>query len=110
MFEEGDAFRLLGSVGAVSGARKIVTFTGQYETRDQGTLELVFRGSVEDAQPVREFLEPQLRDAGSKDIQAGFELTFDDGLALNDNTAEKLTERLSQFSSGAAHVTAKVMA
>ena len=34
MFEAGDAFRLLGAVGAVSGADKIVTITGGYETRE----------------------------------------------------------------------------
>ena len=32
MFEASDAFPLLGAVGAVPGAEKIVTFTGGYET------------------------------------------------------------------------------
>ena len=45
MFEAGDAFRLLGAVGAVSGAEKIVTITGGYETREGGSFELEFRGS-----------------------------------------------------------------
>ena len=112
LFEAGDAFRLLGAVGAVSGADRIVTMVGGYETRDGGTFELQFRGPVSDAQPVREFLEPQLRDAGSTDLKAGFELTFEDGLSMKDDAAEKLTERLSRFASGAAYVsaTAKVMA
>ena len=46
MFEAGDAFRLLGAVGAVSGAEKIVTISGGYETRDGGSFELDFRGPV----------------------------------------------------------------
>ena len=106
LFEAGDAFRLLGAIGAVSGAGRIVTLEGGYETRDGGTFELEFRGPVPDAQPVREFLEPQLRDASSTDLKAGFELTFEDGLPMEGDAAEKLTERLSRFASGAAYVSA----
>ena len=106
MFEAGDAFRLLGAVGAVSGAEKTVTITGGYETREGGSFELEFRGPVPDAQPVKEFLEPQLRDATSKNLQAGFELTFAEGLSMRGDAAEKFTERLSKFASGAAYVSA----
>ena len=106
LFEAGDAFRLLGPVGAVSGADKVVTLTGGYETRDGGSFELEFRGPVPDAQPVREFLEAQLRDAASRDLEAGFELTFANGLSMHGDAAEKMGERLSRFASGAAFVTA----
>ena len=106
MFEAGDAFRLLGAVGAVSGAQKIVTIAGGYETREGGSFELDFRGPVPDAQPVKEFLEPQLRDASSKNLEAGFELTFAEGLSMHGDAAEKLTERLARFASGAAYVSA----
>ena len=106
MFEAGDAFRLLGAVGAVSGAEKMVTITGGYETRDGGSFMLEFRGPVPDAQPVKEFLEPQLRDASSRDLQAGFELTFAEGLAMQGDAPEKFTERLARFASGAAYVSA----
>ena len=104
MFEPGDAFRLLGAVGAVQGADKSVTITGGYETRDGGSFELEFRGPPLDAQPVREFLEPQLRDASSQSLQAGFELVFTDGLSMQGDAAEKLTERLARFAGGAAYV------
>lgn len=106
MFEAGDAFRLLGVVGAVSGAKKMVTIVGDYETRAGGSFELEFRGPVPDAQPVREFLEPQLRDASSNSIEVGFELTFSKGLSMRGDTAERLSERLTRFTSGAAHVSA----
>ena len=106
MFEAGDAFRLLGAVGAVSGADKSVTIKGGYETREGGSFELEFRGPVSDAQPVKEFLEPQLRDASSKSLDAGFQLTFTEGLSMQGDVAEKLTERLSRFASGAAYVSA----
>ena len=107
MFEASDAFRLLAAVGAVSGADKIVTFTGGYQTRDGGSFVLEkFEGPVPDAQPVKEFLEPQLRDAIDTSLQAGFELTFADGLSMKGDAAEKLTERLARFASGAAYVSA----
>ena len=110
MFEAGDAFRLLGAVGAVPGAEKTVTFEGGYETRNGGSFELEFRGPVADAQPVREFIEPQLRDASARTLQAGFELVFAEGLAMQGDAAEKLTERLCRFASGAAYVSASAEA
>ena len=106
MFEAGDAFRLLGAVGAVPGADKTVILEGGYETSNGGSFELEFRGPVADAQPVREFIEPQLRDASVRTLQAGFELVFADGLAMEGDAAGNLTERLSRFASGAAYVSA----
>ncbi len=106
MFEAGDAFRLLGSVGGVQRAEKVVTFAGGYETRDGGSFQIEFRGPVTDAQPVREFIEPQLRDATERNLEAGFELTFADGLPTAGDAAETLTERLSRFAGGAAYVSA----
>ena len=110
MFEAGDAFRLLGAVGAVSGARKEVRFTGGYETRDGGSFELDFTGPVPDAQPVKEFLEPQLRAAQSQNLEVAFALTFDDGLSMQGDAAERLSDRLSRFASGAAYVSASAEA
>ena len=97
-------------MGAVSGAEKIVELTGGYETTNGGSFELEFRGSVPDAQPVKEFLEPQLRAASTQSIETVFQLTFAQGLSMRGDTAEKITERLARFSSGPAYVaaTAKV--
>ena len=106
LFEARDAFRLMGAVGSVQGAAKTVTIEGGYETRDGGAFQIEFRGPPADAQPVREFLEPQLRDASSQSLQAGFELDFADGLPMQGDAAEKLTERLARFASGAAYVAA----
>ena len=107
MFEAGDGFRLLGPIGAVSGANKTVAMEGGYETREGGEFMFEFAGPVQDAQPVREFLEPQLRDGQAKDLEVRFELTFSEGLAMRGEAAEKLTERLTRFASGAAYVSAK---
>lgn len=106
MFDAGDAFKLLGAIGAVSGASKTVSFAGGYATKDGGEMQIDFRGPVGDAQPVREFLDPQLRAAKERTLQAGFELRFDEGLALAGDVVEKLTERLAKYASGAAYVSA----
>ena len=106
LFEAADAFRLLNVVGAISEATKEVTIEGGYETQDGGSFVLNFSGPVADAQPVREFLEPQLRAAAAADLHAAFVLTFPDGLPMQGDAAEKLTERLCKFASGAAFVSA----
>ena len=106
MFEANDGFRLLGAVGAIAGATKTVTMEGGYETSDGGCYEMNFRGPVPDAQPVREFLEPQLRAAEAKELELRFGLDFADGLQLNGDAPEKLTQRLSRFAGGAAYVSA----
>ena len=110
MFEAGDAFRLLGAVGAVAGADKVVAIEGGYETDAGGSFQLEFRGPVADAAPVREFLEPQLRAATTRDLQVRFELLFAEGLAMRGDAAEKLAERLCKFAGGAAYVSATARA
>jgi len=106
MFEAGDGFRLLGPIGAVSGANKTVEMEGGYETRQGGEFGFEFSGPVEDAQPVREFIEPQLRDGEARSLEVKFDLAFAEGLAMRGDAAEKLTERLTRFASGAAYVSA----
>ena len=111
MFEASDAFRLFGAVGAVSGADKSLTIAGGYETHEGGSFEFEFRGPVSDAQPVKEFLEPQLRDASSQNLTASFQLTFAAGLPLQGDATAKLTERLARFASAASvSATAEVKA
>jgi hypothetical protein len=106
MFEAGDAFRLLGAVGAVPRAEKTVKFEGGYETQEGSTLEIDFQGTISDAQPLKEFLDPQLRAASEKSLQSAFELKFEAGLAMHGTEAETLTDRLARFASGAAYVSA----
>ena len=57
MFDAGDAFRLFATVGAVSGAQKVVGIVGGYETPDGGTFQ-DWSSAVRfsDAEPVKEFL------------------------------------------------------
>ena len=109
VFDADDAFALAGAVGAVSGAEKVVTFDGGYETGKGGSLELKFSGPPADAQPVKEFLAPQLRAASERDLKTGFEIAFADGLPLAGDAAEQFAGRLSRFAR-AAHVAVTAVA
>ena len=106
VFEADVAFRLLGAVGSVPNATSVVTFSGGYETLDNGEFNMDFSGTVADAQPVREFLEPQLRAAASTQFESSFELSFEHGLMLEGEAPKKLTDRLCRYANGDAQVTA----
>lgn len=106
LFDATDAFKLLGIVGAVKADKKTVKFDGGYETREKSTCEISFTGTPADAQPLKDFLEPQLRAAAEKSINAGFELSYEAGLDLSGDAPEKLTEQLTRFGAGAAYVEA----
>jgi hypothetical protein len=106
MYEAGDAFKLLGMIGSVSNCTKKVVFTGGYGTKEEGVFEFRFEGSVEDAKPVKEFLDAQFRAASEQDLKTTYSMKFEQGLELAGEAAEKLTEKLVKFASGAAYVTA----
>ena len=106
MYEAGDAFKLLGVIGTVSNASKKVVFTGGYGTKEEGVFEFRFEGSVEDAKPVKEFLDAQFRAANEQDLKTTYRLHFEQAIELAGDAAEKLTEKLVKFASGAAYVTA----
>jgi hypothetical protein len=106
MFDAGDAFKLLGVLGSVQGARKVAKLSGGYETAEGGRLEFEFSGPSTDAQVLKEFLDPQLRAASEKTLNAEFELQFDGGLSVTTDAPERLADRLTRYASGAAYVTA----
>ena len=106
MYEASDAFKLLGMIGGVSNATKSVAFVGGYGTKEKSEFQFDFRGSVEDAKPVKEFLDAQFRAANQQDLKTTYGLRFEQGLDLAGDAADKLTEKLVKFASGAAYVTA----
>ena len=110
MFEAGDGFRLLGPVGAVGEAEKVVTINGGYGTRAGGSLQLEFSGPVADANPVKEFLLSQLSAAAERSLEVSFELTFTGGLPLAGDAAAQFTRRLARSAAGAAYVAATAAA
>ncbi len=106
VFDPGDGFKLLGPAGSISQSQKTVEIIGDYETSDGSELTLEYKGTVNDAQPVKDFLNAQLRAAAYRDVKVSFRIDFTDGLDLSGNEPEKLTERLSKFGTGAVYVAA----
>jgi hypothetical protein len=109
-FEQVDAFKMLTIVGGIPGAKVKIEFQGEYGTEAGGEFSFTFAGTVEDALPVKDFLGPQYRAAVDKDLVATFNLSFSSGLSLDGDAADKLIERLTQQSMGAAYVTASAEA
>ena len=85
LFDPTDGFRLMGAVNAISGATKTARIEGDYETTDGGTMEMNFAGPIADAQPVKDFLDPQLRAAKDKRFELTFDVEFAEGLVLSSN-------------------------
>jgi hypothetical protein len=107
VFDQADAFKLLGAVARVTGAEKRVLFEAEYETAARSTLEMRYEGSPEDAQPVKEFLDAQFRATAEKQLSTRYTLTFAEGFPLEGDGPGKLTEQLARFASGAAFVEAE---
>ena len=101
-----DGFRLMVPVGRVRGAGKEVRIEGEYQTNAGGSLCWKFEGPFEDARPVKEFLDRQIRAAKDSDVKIEMMLTFNQGLSLEDKGIKKLTEGLTKLAHGAAQVTA----
>ncbi len=109
IFDAELGFRLLRVASSVPKARKEAKVSASYQSADGGNLDLEFEGPVSDVKPVTDFLEPQFRAAKEQDATISLTLSYPDGLTLNGPDPGKLTERLSRFVSGSAHVTAKAL-
>jgi len=106
VFDSSDGFKLLGVINTVSGADKKVKLTAEYETTNSSSFSIEFTGQVSDAQPLKDFLQPQLRAASETHVEIIFTLTYASGLDLNADESEKMTEKLARFATGAAFVEA----
>jgi hypothetical protein len=107
VFDKGDAFKLLSACKQVPNADRQVEIQAGYETASGSILELEFKGTPDDGEVLKEFLEAQFRAASETDLQIRFSFTFAAGLDVLSDAPEKLTERLSRFATGAAYVSAE---
>ena len=107
VFDAADGFRLLGVVAAVRAADgKRVSITSSYETASDSRLDVNYTGTPQDAAPLKDFLDPQLRAAREKTLEVRFDLSFAAGLPMAGDAAQMLTEQLTRFATGAAFVEA----
>ena len=107
VFDKGDAFRLLSACKQVPNAERRVEIQAAYETTSGSSLELDFKGAIDDAEVLKEFLEAQFRAASEADLQTRYSFTFAAGLDMASDVPEKITERLARFAGGAAYVSAE---
>ena len=106
VFEPSDGFRLLGVVGAIRTAEVRADIQGSFETVAGSEVDIGFHGVPQDALPLKDFLDPQLRLATEKDVKIAFTLSFKDGLPVVGDAAAKLVEQLTRYATGAAYVEA----
>jgi hypothetical protein len=63
---------------------------------------------VDDAKPLLGFLDAQFSAAKTQDLQAGYEIKFEQGLEMTGDAPERLAEKPSKYASGAAFVTVRL--
>src|SRR3546814_15690715 len=70
-------------------------FRSEYETAAGSSVAVTYEGTPQDALPLKDFLEPQLRVAAERDVKVRFVLTFEGGLAVTGDAPAKLIEQLT---------------
>lgn len=105
----GDVAKLAVDLQRLQDSTSLLKLEGGYVAQDQSNLMLEFSGSLKEAALVLNFLRDQGRAAAETDLDATFEVTFTNGLPLDGQAPEQLTERLSRFVAGAAFVEATAL-
>ena len=103
-FDVQDALRLLSVLNSVSNATKKVELAVEIEAKDGSNVQIAFRGSIAEALPLKDYLEPRIRAAQDNDVQCKYEITFDPVLPLAGDAVSKLIERVTRLAPGAAEV------
>ncbi|MTJ49705.1 ATP-binding protein [Dolichospermum sp. UHCC 0259] len=106
IFDSNDGFKLLAAINNATNAEKQVKLTAEYETKNGSSFNMEFDGQVSDVLPVKDFLRDQLRAASETNVELTLTLTYPNGLDLNGDEPEKMTEKLARFATGAAFVEA----
>jgi hypothetical protein len=109
-FDKGDALKLIPLVKSVSNASKRMDLNASFETKAKSMVTIDFKGDLDDAAPLKDFLELQFRAASDSDASISFFLHFDPPLAVEGNGADALIQRLTRLVSPSAHVQATVTA
>ncbi|EXI79411.1 MAG: hypothetical protein AW10_02391 [Candidatus Accumulibacter appositus] len=103
-FDKSDALKLMPLVKSIPNASKRVEMTASFETAGGSTADISFKGDIEDAIALKDYLEPQFRAASDSDAAVCFLLRFDPPLAVQGPSAEGLIQRLTRLVSPTAHV------
>jgi hypothetical protein len=106
-FDASDLFRLLPAANSVAQATKHVELAIEVEMSEGGMLSVSFSGPLNEAQLVREFIQPQLASAKDKNASSLLvTLRYAQGLPLDGDGPERLVEQLTRVGNAAVFVTA----
>jgi hypothetical protein len=105
-FDKSDALKLMPLVKSIPNASKRVEMTASFVTAGGSTADISFKGDIEDAIALKDYLEPQFRAASDSDAAVSFLLRFEPPLAVQGPSAEGLIQRLTRLVSPSAHVLA----
>jgi hypothetical protein len=106
IFDTSDGFKLLSAINGATNAEKQVKLKSAYETENGSSFSMEFDGQVSDIQPIKDFLQPQLRAASEIDVEITLTLKYPNGLDLSSDELENMADRLSRFATGPAFVEA----
>lgn len=107
-FDKGDALKLIPLVKSVPNATKRIELEASFETPSQSEASVAFKGDLDDAAPLKDYLEPQFRAASDSDASVTFILHFDPPLAVQGAGADGIVQRLTRLVSPVAHVLATI--
>lgn len=105
-FDKSDALKLMALVKSVPNAEKRVELNASFETPNGSTAEMEFKGDIDDAIVLKDYLEPQFRAASDSDAEVRFILRFDPPLPTQGPAPDGLIQRLTRLVSPSAHVVA----
>ena len=74
-----DVFPFLSTVGRIRECETCLEINGSYETEEGGSFRFDFKGVLNDAEPVLEFVKPQLRAGRVGNISVQLDIIFKDG-------------------------------
>ena len=103
-FDPQDALKLLSVLNTIPNATKQLNLQSEIETSDGSNIQIVFKGLIAEALPLKDYLDPQLRAAKDKDLQCAYDIVFEPLLSLAGDAPQKLIERIARLASGAAEV------
>ena len=107
-FDKSDALKLIPLVKSVPNATKRIELEASFETASKSEASISFKGDLDDAAPLKDYLEPQFRAASDSDASVAFFLHFEPPLSVQGAAAEGLIQRLARLVSPSAHVLATV--
>lgn len=107
-FDKTDGLRLMSLIQSIPNANKRVILAVSFETSSKSVVSVQFDGGVDDAAPLKDYLESQLRATDEGDVDVRFEVQFNPPLSVQTNSAEALIQRLTRLVSPVAEVIATI--